>query len=55
MANILREQGKIAEADKMIAEAREMDEDMHLINATRESGIVFMPMFFQYWRPIWPP
>lgn len=55
LANILREQGKIAEADRLIAEAREMDEDLHLINATRESGIVFMPMFFNagvpYGRP----
>jgi serine/threonine-protein kinase len=55
LANILREQGKIAEADKLIVEAREMDEDRHLINATRESGTVFMPMFFDdgvpYGRP----
>ncbi|MCF7821876.1 MAG: CHASE2 domain-containing protein [Mariprofundaceae bacterium] len=55
LANILRQQGKIEEADKIIAEALEMDEDLQLINATRNSGIVFMPMFFDagvpYGRP----
>ena len=55
LAEILRKQGKIAEADRIIAEAREMDEDLRLINATRESGIVFMPMFFDAGTPYGRP
>lgn len=55
LANILREQGKIKEADKIIAEAREMDEDLSLITATRESGNVFMPMFFDAGKALGKP
>jgi len=55
LANILRQQGKIEEAEKVIAEALAMDEDLHLINATHESGIVFMPMFFDAGTPYGRP
>ena len=55
LASLLRQQGKIEEAEKVIAEARDMDEDLHLIDATRESGIVFMPMFFNAGTPYGRP
>jgi len=55
LAEILRQQGKIKEADRIIAEAHEMDEDLRLITATRESGIVFMPMFFDEGIPYGHP
>ncbi|MDX8404233.1 MAG: serine/threonine-protein kinase [Mariprofundaceae bacterium] len=55
LANILKAQGKIKEAEKIIAEARDMDEDLNLVNATRESGNVFMPMFFDAGTPLGKP
>ena len=46
LAKILKLQGKDDEAAKVIAEARAMDEDQSLILSTRNSGNVFMPLFF---------
>jgi len=51
LAKILQQQGKTKEAEKIIAQAREMDEDLRLIEATRQSGNVLMPMFFDIGKP----
>jgi len=55
LAKILRQQGKIEEAEKVIAEAREMDEDQRLIQVTQQSGNVFMPMFFDVGKSLGKP
>lgn len=55
LARILEQQGKIEEAKKVIAEAREMDEDLRLITATKQSGNVFMPMFFDTGKALGRP
>jgi len=55
LAKILKQQGKDAEAEKVIAEAREMDEDQNLIQATLKSGNVFMPMFFAVGKQLGKP
>lgn len=47
LAEILRTQGKNEEADRLLAEARAMDEDASLVSATAKAGNVFMPMFFE--------
>lgn len=47
LAEILRTQGKHEEADRLLAEARAMDEDASLVSATAKAGNVFMPMFFE--------
>ncbi len=55
LAKILKAQGKTEEAEKILAEAREMDEDLRLINATKNSGNVFMPMFFDVGKALGNP
>ncbi len=46
LAEILRQQGKIKEAAKIIAEANAMDGDRVLTQAVKNSGNTLMPMFF---------
>lgn len=55
LARILEQQGKTEEAKKVLAEAQEMDEDHRLITATRQSGNVFMPMFFDTGKALGRP
>ena len=55
LARILKLQGKDEEAEKVLAEAREMDEDLRLITATKQSGNVFMPMFFDAGKALGRP
>ncbi len=51
LAEILRQQGKIKEAEKIIAEARALDGDRVLTRAVRESGNTLLPMFFDLGTP----
>ncbi|MDX8406782.1 MAG: CHASE2 domain-containing protein, partial [Mariprofundaceae bacterium] len=46
LAEILRQQGKVKEAEKIIAEAEAMDGDRVLTQAVKNSGNTLMPMFF---------
>ena len=46
LAELLRQQGKLREAAKVLAEARAMDEDRALIDAMRKSGNTLIPVFF---------
>jgi len=55
LAKILKQQGKTKEAEKIIAEALEMDEDLRLIKATKQSGNVFMPIFFDEGKALGRP
>jgi len=46
LAEILKQQGKTAEAEKIIAEALAMDGDRVLTEAVKKSGNTVIPMFF---------
>jgi len=46
LAEILKQQGKVKEAEKIIAEAEAMDGDRVLTQAVKNSGNTLMPMFF---------
>ncbi len=51
LAKLLKQQGKVEEAEKILAELREMDEDRVLAEAVRASGITLMPMFADFGNP----
>ena len=51
LAEILRQQGKVKEAEKILAEAENMDGDRVLSRAVKNSGNTLMPMFFDIGTP----
>jgi len=55
LANLLRQQGKIADAERIEAQALTMDGDYVLVSTTQKSGNVFMPMFFDAGVPLGNP
>ncbi len=55
LAQLLRQQGKIEEANKVQAEILATDDDHLLVSATRQSGNVYMPMFFDPGTPLGNP
>ncbi|MDX8395901.1 MAG: serine/threonine-protein kinase [Mariprofundaceae bacterium] len=55
LAELLKQQGKHEEAKKVLAEAEAMDEDALLVKATRKSGNIIMPMFFDPGTPLGNP
>ncbi|HXH72654.1 MAG TPA: serine/threonine-protein kinase [Mariprofundaceae bacterium] len=51
LAELLKQQGKDAEAAKVLADARAMDEDKVLADAVTKSGNTLMPIFFELGTP----
>jgi len=51
LAQVLRQQGKEAEALQVEQDAREADPDFHLLKAVKASKRVYMPMFFDMGEP----
>jgi len=55
LAELLRQQGKDAEAAKIEAETLAMDEDYLLSKATKDNGNTYMPIFFDAGAPLGNP
>ncbi|MDX8401344.1 MAG: serine/threonine-protein kinase, partial [Mariprofundaceae bacterium] len=51
LAELLKQQGKLEEAERILAEIRKMDEDRLLAEAVRDSGVTLMPMFADFGEP----
>ncbi len=51
LAELLKSQGKLKQAEKVLAELRNLDEDLVLTEAVKRSGITLMPMFVEIGKP----